>query len=124
LVAGEPRQACPSEGPGRPRRCTPHELAKANVEIADLNAARRGSIILRCRVCGEAWTPKAGRGGRLPRRYWVCANGCSGTDAAPEALRRSRRRVWWLRKGHSGSSPEASRARERWKENRSDEYGV
>ena len=50
-----------------PRRCTPGQLAKVGVTIAD-----RSSRILECLACGRRWIPLLQSGGRLPRGYWKC----------------------------------------------------
>lgn len=38
-------------------------------------------LILECDTCGQVWMPGFTRGGRLPRRYWLCPNfGCNHPD--------------------------------------------
>ena len=31
----------------------------------------------RCKKCGYIWSPDIQMGGRLPRGWWRCANGCN-----------------------------------------------
>jgi hypothetical protein len=56
----------------RVSRPTPGELKKVNVEIADAHQWK-----LRCLTCGAEWWPNLRRGGRLPRGYWKCYQGCN-----------------------------------------------
>ena len=56
----------------RPRRLTDYELAKVGVEITN-----RGNIWLRCKLCGKNWSPNIQTGGKMPRGYWKCPNGCN-----------------------------------------------
>ena len=56
----------------RPKRFTKNELLKANVILED---DRR--IILRCGKCRQGWSPNIKAGGKLPRGYWKCPNGCN-----------------------------------------------
>ena len=30
-----------------------------------------------CQQCGQMWSPDIQRGGRMPRGYWKCPNGCN-----------------------------------------------
>jgi len=55
----------------RPKRFTPGELEKVGVKILD-----KGQVTLECEKCGQVWSPNLLRGGRLPRNYWKCPNGC------------------------------------------------
>jgi hypothetical protein len=34
-------------------------------------------IILKCNHCGQIWSPNIQSGGRLPKGYWKCPNGCN-----------------------------------------------
>lgn len=54
----------------RPKSYTPGQLANAGLEMLDLSW-------LRCMSCGAAWSPNLRTGGRLPRNYWKCPNGCN-----------------------------------------------
>ncbi len=58
--------------PVYPKRLTEWEMSKVGVEILDLN-----HIQLRCGKCGHCWWPCIQPGGRLPRGYWRCENGCN-----------------------------------------------
>lgn len=59
-------------GQVRPRRFSERELAKVGVEIVDLD-----QTILHCKKCGQGWSPNIQPGGKLPRGYWKCPNGCN-----------------------------------------------
>jgi hypothetical protein len=56
----------------RPLRTTPGELAKVGVKVAD-----KDSFSLKCARCGARWSPMLVSGGRLPRSYWQCPQGCN-----------------------------------------------
>jgi hypothetical protein len=47
-------------------------LAKLGVEILD-----KSKVHLSCNNCGQGWSPNILAGGRLPRGYWKCPNGCN-----------------------------------------------
>lgn len=34
-------------------------------------------IMLQCNSCGKGWSPNIQSGGRLPKGYWKCPNGCN-----------------------------------------------
>ncbi len=55
-----------------PKRFTEAELKKAGVKI--LSAS---NVQLKCEACGSWWSPNLLSGGRLPRGYWKCPNGCN-----------------------------------------------
>jgi len=58
----------------RPKRFTPGELDRVGVKILD-----KKGIKLECIKCGQVWWPMLQPGGgRLPRNYWKCPNGCLG----------------------------------------------
>lgn len=59
----------------RPRSCTPRELKKFGVEIVDVPGHW-----LRCAECQKFWSPMIQRGGKNPRGYWKCPNGCNQLD--------------------------------------------
>lgn len=59
-----------------PRRFSAPELARVGVEILN-----RHRLLLRCAVCGSVWSPNVRSGGRLPRGYWRCENGCADGTA-------------------------------------------
>ncbi len=57
----------------RPKNSSESELLKVGVE----RVGYVGSIVLRCTECGQVWSPNLlPKGGRLPKRYWRCPNGC------------------------------------------------
>ena len=55
----------------KPKRFTTGELRKVGVKILD-----KVNIRLQCEKCGQEWSPNLLPGGRLPRNYWKCPNGC------------------------------------------------
>lgn len=55
----------------RPRSFTKRELAKVDVDLANPH-----SRILCCKKCYRAWIPMIQIGGKLPRGYWKCPEGC------------------------------------------------
>lgn len=57
---------------GRPRNFSPSELRRVGIRIISQNP-----IFLQCARCGGKWSPNFQPGGRLPRRYWQCSNGCN-----------------------------------------------
>jgi len=59
-------------GAVRPSKCTAGELRKAGVILVSVDR-----LLLQCNQCGQQWSPDLGRGGRLPRGYWHCPNGCN-----------------------------------------------
>ena len=63
----------------KPWRFSEAALRKAGVEILDPEA-----VILWCAKCEKVWSPDLQPGGRLPRTYWRCPNGCNKT-ATPVA---------------------------------------
>jgi serine/threonine protein kinase len=58
--------------PRHPRRLSEAELAKVAVQLTDPER-----IILHCNVCWTGWSPNILPGGKLPRLYWRCPNGCN-----------------------------------------------
>ncbi len=56
----------------RPAEFTEKELKKVGVTITDIRRT-----MLRCDKCGQYWSPNIQPGGRLPRGYWKCPNGCN-----------------------------------------------
>lgn len=56
----------------RPRSCSTAEMEQVGAEL--LNPA---SVLLRCRQCGATGSPDLRPGGRLPRGYWPCPQGCN-----------------------------------------------
>ena len=57
-----------------PRNSSGSELRKVGVE----HVGSVGNVVLRCMECGQVWSPNLlPNGGRLPKRYWQCPNGCN-----------------------------------------------
>lgn len=56
----------------RPKRFNESQLRQAGVEILDITG-----VHLSCMNCGHCWSPNLLSGGRLPRGYWKCPNGCN-----------------------------------------------
>lgn len=56
----------------RPRHYSERQLAKVGVEVVDFNR-----VLLKCQSCGQVWSPMIQRGGKFPRGYWQCPNGCN-----------------------------------------------
>jgi hypothetical protein len=56
----------------RPKRLTSGEMKKVGV-----NLLGKRNIKLECKKCGQAWSPNFQSGGRLPKGYWKCPNGCN-----------------------------------------------
>jgi hypothetical protein len=59
----------------RPRGCADMELRKVGVEIICPDEK-----VLKCQKCGVVWSPNIRPGGRLPRGWWQCPNGCNTED--------------------------------------------
>jgi hypothetical protein len=47
-------------------------LQRVAVSIVD-----EKSVLLRCDGCGQAWSPNILPGGKMPRGYRQCPNGCN-----------------------------------------------
>jgi hypothetical protein len=60
----------------KPSRYSEPELAKVGVEII----GDKSHIRLACKHCGQNWSPNIQPGGRLPRGYWKCPNGCNSKE--------------------------------------------
>ncbi len=58
----------------RPKRITRGELNKVGVHLIDQRNVR-----LECKTCGGKWSPNLQEGGRLPKDWWKCPNGCNAT---------------------------------------------
>jgi hypothetical protein len=46
---------------------------EANVEIEYTG----DNYLVQCKACGHAWYLNSGSGGRFPRGWWKCPNGCN-----------------------------------------------
>lgn len=55
-----------------PKQCSEAELERAGVLLLSSN-----SIWLECKDCEVRWSPNMLPGGRLPKGYWLCPNGCN-----------------------------------------------
>ena len=51
----------------------PKQLAELGIE--DLSIP--GRVYLRCKTCGQEWSPNLIEGGRLPSGWWHCPKGCN-----------------------------------------------
>jgi hypothetical protein len=58
--------------PASPSRFTAGQMEKVGVEIRDSS-----KTLLACKECGQVWSPNLLKGGRLPRGYWRCPQGCN-----------------------------------------------
>jgi len=47
-------------------------LKKVGIELRDLS-----STIFDCMYCERGWSPNLLPGGRMPKRWWKCPNGCN-----------------------------------------------
>lgn len=47
-------------------------LRDCGVELIDESRVHLG-----CSACGQVWSPNIQPGGRMPRGYWKCPNGCN-----------------------------------------------
>lgn len=63
----------------RPRR--PHRFTAAELKRAGVTILNPSNLLLACDQCGCGWSPNLVTGGKLPRGYWKCPNGCND-DAA------------------------------------------
>ena len=41
-------------------------------------------LVVICNQCGAKWSPNLRTGGRLPRGWWKCPNGCNAQAAAAD----------------------------------------
>ena len=46
-------------------------MAKGTMRVID-----KRTMVMQCAVCGGQQSPILGPGGRLPRNYHMCVNGC------------------------------------------------
>ncbi len=56
----------------QPKTASEQELAKVGVTVASPIG-----LTLQCDTCGHTWSPNMEEGGRIPREYWNCPNGCN-----------------------------------------------
>lgn len=50
---------------------------KGRIQQVGVEVINENSLWLKCQVCGQTWSPNLRTGGRLPRGYWKCPNGCN-----------------------------------------------
>lgn len=46
-------------------------------KLKRMNVTDTGNGVLVCKKCGQKWSPNVQPGGRTPRRYSQCPNGCN-----------------------------------------------
>ena len=56
----------------KPQKYSKPQLEKVGVQILDA-----GRVQLQCKKCEQPWSPNLKNGGRLPKGYWHCPNGCN-----------------------------------------------
>lgn len=55
-----------------PRRFTEAEFEKVGVKLINPD-----SLCFECQSCGAKWHPMLKKGGKIPRGYWRCPEGCN-----------------------------------------------
>lgn len=60
----------------------PRSCSKADLERVGVAIVSESDFHLQCVRCHQDWSPNILPGGRLPRDYWKCPNGCNGTERA------------------------------------------
>lgn len=50
---------------------------KKHLKEASVTLLADTPLVLQCNECDAVWSPKIQKGGRLPRNYWYCPNGCN-----------------------------------------------
>lgn len=55
-----------------PKSSDDRDLKRVGVKVID-----HSRFLLQCAKCGQQWQPMIEPGGRLPRKYWQCPNGCN-----------------------------------------------
>jgi hypothetical protein len=48
-----------------------------HMEKRNVLVIRFPNILLECKECGKGWSPMFQTGGKLPRGYWKCPDGCN-----------------------------------------------
>ena len=56
----------------------PRYLSSYLLERLGVTRLNRHNLLLRCRGCGEVWSPALNADASLPAGYWRCPNGCNG----------------------------------------------
>ncbi len=54
-----------------------NSLNESRLSGVAIECIDRVRLFLRCKGCGETWSPNLQPGGKLPRRWWRCPNGCN-----------------------------------------------
>lgn len=53
---------------------------KRRLRTAQVSVVDPHGLLLQCDRCGQCWSPNLLSGGRLPKGYWKCQNGCNSED--------------------------------------------
>ena len=56
----------------KPQRFNESQMDKVGIIVLD-----KDKILLQCKKCNQKWTPNLLSGGRLPKNYWHCIDGCN-----------------------------------------------
>ncbi len=56
----------------------PRYLSAYHLDKLGVTRLNRHNLLLRCRACGEVWSPTLNADASLPAGYWRCPNGCNG----------------------------------------------
>jgi hypothetical protein len=59
------------------RKFTPRFGSDTDLARVGAKAINRPDTHLQCDTCGKVWSPNLLTGGRLPRNWWQCENGCN-----------------------------------------------
>ena len=72
----------------RPYRFNKPQLAKVGVEfLEETEDGKQYGNGLRCKVCGMGWHICYLSGGRRPKNYWKCPNGCNDENSPFSQIR-------------------------------------
>ncbi|MCZ2155829.1 MAG: hypothetical protein LC114_18330 [Bryobacterales bacterium] len=55
----------------------PRYLSALHLEKLGVTRLNRHNLHLRCKHCGEVWSPRLNADATLPAGYWRCPNGCN-----------------------------------------------
>lgn len=56
----------------------PRYLSAFHLEKLGVTRLNRHNLLLRCKTCGEVWSPTLNADATLPTGYWRCPAGCNG----------------------------------------------
>jgi hypothetical protein len=59
------------------KKFIPRFGSDADLARVGIKALNRPDTHLQCETCKQVWSPNLGVGGRLPRNWWKCENGCN-----------------------------------------------